>query len=420
MQHEEVLGVNPLNRVELTTTQAVRKIQRGTDIDPQALTREHVPPHLFLPFDLDDSASDDLHVLSDRLPFIIDPVELPFHILKKIALRTLWLANELAPTHTLADAKPQNFQPYKGNYVLIDHGSVVKRKPETPFYPAGEIVLNFALPLALESYTGIPFRKVDIQHVGLLPAVSFAKIFQLLYFHMARMFQHKKAKPDLKVSDEKYRRGLDLIKRLIQSIKLKEFKPDYETDALKKEQVKHKIEEFRPKRVIDVGAYAGDYSHLAALSGAELVIAIENDAAAVNHIALTAMPQVIPIMANWADPTPATGIINQERRALMARFWDFDADLLLFLGVIHHIRIRDGIPVAKIIQSIAFTEAKRVIIELVTIDDDRARELAPMRPDLFSDLREEPFRRELERCFSIEQTHHLSNTRILYVASRRS
>ncbi len=203
MQQNEVLGVNPLNRVELTGKTAQRRIKRGTDIDPLALAREHVPPHLFLPFEYHEDGPE-IRIDSERLPFILDPVELPFSILKEIGLRTIQLAKHLAPTHTLADAKPENFQMCKGEPVLIDHGSVVKRKPGAPFYPAGEIVLNFALPLALESYTGIPFRKVSIEHSKLLPARSRIKPTQLLYFHIAHMFRHKKASLNMKVSDDKY------------------------------------------------------------------------------------------------------------------------------------------------------------------------------------------------------------------------
>src|SRR5258706_7166466 len=94
----------------------------------------------------------------------------------------------------------------------------------------------------------------------------------------------------------------------------------------------------RPRRVLDLGCNTGDYSFLAAESGAE-VIAADGDDSAIDLLyrRLQSSPRhIFPVVVDIANPSPAIGYRNRERPGFLERA---GADCLLALAVLHHLLI---------------------------------------------------------------------------------
>ena len=87
-----------------------------------------------------------------------------------------------------------------------------------------------------------------------------------------------------------------------------------QSDVEKTAFVREAVESTRPAWVLDVGANTGEFSEHAAAQGAA-VVAVDTDEAAVNGIFSSASRRganVLPMVANFASPSPALGWANSE------------------------------------------------------------------------------------------------------------
>ncbi|MXW62202.1 MAG: methyltransferase [Acidimicrobiaceae bacterium] len=126
--------------------------------------------------------------------------------------------------------------------------------------------------------------------------------------------------------------------------------------------------------VWDIGANDGMFSRIAA-ENAEHVLAMDADALVVDRLYRTLREDgtegVIPLVVNFADPTPGIGWRGVERPALTERS---RPELVLALAVIHHLALTHNVPTAAILDFLYELSAE-VVLEVPTESDWMVKEL---------------------------------------------
>ena len=191
--------------------------------------------------------------------------------------------------------------------------------------------------------------------------------------------------------------------------------------AAKQQFAKRVLEVCRPAHVLDIGANTGTYSLMAAESGAE-VVALDSDSAALDALWQTARRENRPItalVANIARPTPAAGWRNLEHLSLLDRL-TAKFDLVLMLAVIHHLILREQLPLAHIAGLCANLTRRWLLLEWVPPSDPMFQEWLRGRDGLYGHLTEDDLSRAFARFFAIVDRSELGNGRILLLFERTS
>lgn len=362
-------------------------------------------------------------LISPRLPFISMPCEWSFSQLKQAALLTIDL-HLLALRHgcILKDASAYNVQFSGPKPVFIDILSFERWQQGQPWQAYGQYCSHFAAPLALMAKTdprlgllselwmdGVP---LDLA-AKLLPAASRLNpgIAMHILLHSAMRSRHADGR-EAADKVKKTRMGMEQLadvanslKNLVKSLKLKNISTewgDYYDDTnytVAARQAKMDIvAEFAAQKgrlAVDLGANTGIFSKLLA-PNFELVLAADYDALAVEKNVLNpGAENILPLVLNIARPTPAYGWDCAERPSFIERC---QADLLMALALVHHLRFTAGIPFAQMARCFARLLAPRgrAIVEFVPREDSQVQRLLAARDDIFEDYDREHFLRAFE------------------------
>ena len=169
-----------------------------------------------------------------------------------------------------------------------------------------------------------------------------------------------------------------------------------------------------PREVWDLGANTGVFSRIASEHHTR-VIAFDQDPYCVEAHYLQSRKDdldILPLVANLSNPTPAIGWENQERRSLLQRA---SADTVLALALIHHLTITNNVPLENLAKFFAKI-CRWLIIEFVPKEDAKVQFLLAHRDDIFPDYTRDGFERAFSRCFSVEsRTEIRSSQRTLFL-----
>ncbi len=185
--------------------------------------------------------------------------------------------------------------------------------------------------------------------------------------------------------------------------------------------VKSVLERCRPVRVLDIGANTGTYSLLAAEAGAE-VVALDSDTRAIETLWRTAAEQgrnITALVANIARPTPAVGWRNREQLSLLDRLTG-KFDMVLMLAVIHHLILREQLPLGHIGDLCAGLTRRWMVLEWVPPADPMYQEWLRSRDDLYGNLSEDDLKRAFAPSFHVIDRTELGNRRVLLLFERNS
>ena len=167
-------------------------------------------------------------------------------------------------------------------------------------------------------------------------------------------------------------------------------------------------------RVLDVGCNTGVYSRLAAGAGAE-VVAIDTDLQAVDRLAASLKAtgdNILPLCVDLAHPSPAIGWENRESAAFLTRcHGHFDA--VMMLAVLHHLLLRNQIPLNRIAALCASLTTRHLILEWVPQADPKFQELLRGRGTLYAHLTETAFREAFAEQFTTLDETPLANGRLM-------
>ncbi len=391
----------------------------------------------------------------ERIPFPSYPYEWPPEMLHAAGCLTLDLAAALLRDGLgLKDATPYNVLFRGAEPVFMDLLSVERRDSRDPTWlPHAQFVRTFLLPLLVNRDLGVSLEQVFLSRRDGLEPEEVHRMCGLLrrlappFLSLVTLptWLGSRVRPDDTALYEKKLLGdagqaayvlRSLLRRLQRTLQKLEPRPgrksawsDYaamghysaEHAAAKRAFVEAAMKEFRPRRVLDVGANTGDFSRLAAENGAR-VVAVDSDPVVVGEIwrgARARKLDILPLVVDLTRPSPATGWRNRECPGFLQRAQGgFDAVFLL--AVIHHMLVTERIPLEEIVDLAAALTRDLAVVEYVAPQDPMFRRLLRGREELHRGLTRDVFEAAWRRRFEIVRSQSLpETTRVLYLLRTR-
>lgn len=433
-------------RVYLNSPSIARCVAQGSCVSTRELARGQWPA-------LDDVAHVEMVLEHDVIPFATYPYEWTPGMLRAAGALTIDLASALIPEGAhLKDATPLNILYRGARPVFIDTLSVEPRDERDPVWFAyGQFVRTFLLPLIASRDLRWTLRRTFCgARDGIDPSELFACMswrerlraptrstvtgpVLLSRLGLITSFPAvEKRRTDPKRARFVLERILAQVAKALEAaappLRASEWTgyvdpsvhpPEYHT--ARHALISSVLSQFRPRRVLDVGTNDGAFALLAAKGGAE-VVAIDRDEAVVDQtfarVAATGA-NVLPLVVDLTDPTPATGWRNAERRSFLDRAAGH-FDMVLCLAVLHHMVVGDGLQLRDVMTLLASLTTDVVVAEFVPTEDVWCAKLARGRPVSAERWTEIVFEAEAERLFTIEGRHSEGlRGRTLYVLRRR-
>lgn len=382
----------------------------------------------------------------ERITFLSYPYEWCFSQLKDAALITLNIQKKaLDFGMSLRDCSAYNIQFTQARPVLIDTLSLGVYEEEKPWGAYKQFCQHFLAPLMLMSHRDLRLNQLCVIELDGIPLKLTKKLlshhaytswsaFLHIYLH-ARYEDHYSERfvqantHRGRFSKHSFRGLIDSLENSVAKLRIKRRKSEwltysagrhnYSNEALehKIKTVKTYLQKCNPKELWDLGANTGVFSRIASESGAR-VIAFDQDPYCVeaNYLQTKEVKlDILPLVLNISNPTPAIGWENQERRSLLQRA---SADTVMALALIHHLAIANNLPLPTLASFFAKI-CRWLIIEFVPKEDSMVQLLLANREDIFPNYTIEAFRREFSRFFSIESCTELpSSKRNLFLMRR--
>jgi hypothetical protein len=380
----------------------------------------------------------------ELVPFISYPYEWCFTELKEAALATLRIQKTaFGFGMSLKDASAFNIQFVDGRPVLVDTLSFEKLQLK-PWVAYRQFCQHFLCPLLLAAYKDYglsPLSRIFIDGIPLslasrlLPFRTRLRPSLATHVHLHALSQKVFSAKTVKARERKIRpvslAGLvesleSLVRKLKLPIKKTEWARYYQETNYTPEGFERKkkiVEEFldivRPETVWDLGANTGVFSRLASRQGI-LTVAFDVDYVAVELNYRECLDKreknLLPLVMDFTNPTPALGWENRERKSLLERG---PVDAALALALVHHLAISNNLPFPRIAGFLARL-CRRLVIEFVPKTDSQVQRLLATREDIFDRYTRSEFEEQFSRFFLIERTVPVEGTeRILYLMKNR-
>lgn len=397
-----------------------------------------------------DFAQDDCIIIQpEQLAFISYPYEWSFNQLKDAALITLAI-QKLALTKgmSLKDASAYNIQFHNGKAIFIDTLSYERYIEGKPWVAYRQFCQHFLAPLALMAKTHISLHQllrvyidgIDLSFASkILPLKTWFSFGVLVHIHLHAKAQKKhattKASQVNKVGQFSKKSFLALIDNLESTIKrLQWFSTDTQWYDYYQRNHNYCLEGLDAKQTIiesfikdqyynlvwDLGANTGRFSQVLA-SHAKLICAWDIDPACVdfhyqNIKQRGQTKNILPLLQDLTNPSSTIGWANKELLSILNRG---PVDLILALGLIHHLVIVNNIPISEIAVFFA-SIGHSLIVEFIPKQDSQVQKLLENRQDIFSDYSEEKFRSCFAEYFVLDKIVKISGTvRTLYLMHKK-
>lgn len=351
----------------------------------------------------------------------------------------------------LKDATPLNIV-FDGSLpLLVDALSLERRDPLSSIWRAyGQFVRTFLLPLVASKYLSWPLQDTIFQRdgyeprtiyealypwqrwtPGLVDVVTLPTLFEGPHGNASAQKTRKSALNE-EVAEHLIRARLKRLRRQIQDTAKGHVRSRWSAYAQsathysvtdledKRLFVQESLDLCRPKRVLDIGANTGTYSMLAAETGAQ-VVSLDSDETALEDLWRKAARDNLPItcvVANIARPTPAAGWCNREQLSLLERLAG-DFDLVMLLAVVHHLILREQLPLAHIAGLCANLTRGWLLVEWVPPSDPMYQEWLRGREALYGHFTEADLVEAFSAKFEVIRRRALRNGRILLLFKSR-
>ena len=382
-------------------------------------------------------------LVPEQLGFVSYPYEWSFDEYKDAALLTLEIQERaLAHGLSLKDASPYNVQFRGARPVFIDTLSF-ERSEGGPWVAYEQYCEQFLGPLALMGYVdpeASRYLKTDLDGFSLgrvsraLPLSSYWNAGALMHIHLHSRAARKRGGPEPSHANSSLDRSRLLVaslRKTVERIPTPSYASswtDYYEDARyyspeaqrsKRDFVPFLARRVRPELVFDLGTNTGLFASELAAAGANCV-AFDSDAGCINRLYLKerAAPasRVLPLVMDLANPSPALGF---ELRATLSLFERPQADLVLCLALLHHLRITANLPLCRIADFLARL-GRWLLIEFVPPDDPGAQTLMRRRQH-FEDYDLASFLQVFDERYYFREIQTLAGAaRALYLLERRA
>lgn len=382
----------------------------------------------------------------EPIPFISYPYEWTFDMLRGAALLHLEIVERsLKHGWILKDATPYNVQFAGVKPLFIDVLSFSQLQPGEPWAGYNQFCRMMLYPLMLEAYKQIPFqpwlrselegidpvlcsrvfRGRDRLRPGVLSHVIAQAYLQRRY--AAANFSVRQQIKSAGMTPEMILRNVQRLRKLILSLRASEedttwsgySRAHYANDALaaKEAFVSESIAGRCFQMMWDLGCNDGRFSRIVAGSS-QYVVAMDADPGSINRLysdlGKESRDNVLPLLINLANPSPAQGWAGTERAALVDRG---KPDLVLALALVHHMVISANVPLTAVMEWLGGLTPE-LIIEFISKDDAMVQRLLLNKDDTYRDYNRESFEQYLQRWFRISSRSELpGGTRTLYHAA---
>jgi hypothetical protein len=380
----------------------------------------------------------------EPVEFISYPYEWSFSQLKDAALTTLEI-QKIALTHgmTLKDSSAYNIQYHHGHPVLIDTLSFEMYQEGQPWVPYRQFCQHFLAPLSLMAYCDIRMSQLLRVYIDgvpldltsdLLPRKTRLVLSLNLHIHLHASSQKRyAAKPVETTRKVSFMQLQGIIDSLESGVKRLQWSPsgtdwgdyydehNYTSAGLedKKQIVSSFLDQMQPRSVWDLGANTGLFSRLASDRGIP-TIAFDIDPGAVelNYLSCRKNNEqdILPLISDLTNPSPAIGWENQERQSLAERG---PVDAIFALALIHHLVISNNVPLNRLASFFQYL-GRWLVIEFVPKSDSQVQKLLASRQDIFTDYNFESFEGVFSKYFVIHRCEEIKNSqRKLYLMEKR-
>jgi SAM-dependent methyltransferase len=396
-----------------------------------------------------DDAPEALRLIHPKIPIPTYPWEwTPTQWLAAAEL-TLNLCEEaIADGWILKDATPLNVLFTGTRPIFVDILSFERRDPKSSIWLAyGQYIRTFLLPLLMDRLLSWPlaltlFKRDGYEPTDLYAALSWPqRLSRGAFWPITLPTLLDKRKPNASPTKKPAPRMLPpdvvaaVLKRTVAKLRCQtqraasattssnwsEYQATLthytaEQSQQKLEWVRRALETSQPDRVLDIGANTGEFSALAASTGAD-VVALERDQASADRLFAMARDRALPIQTIHADiarPTPAVGWENSESSALIPRL-ESQFDLVLMLAVIHHLILMEQIPIPAILALCHRLTRRHLVIEWVPVEDPMFQSLMRGRDSLYGALTEADLLAACAGRFHTLNRQPLENGRVLFL-----
>jgi SAM-dependent methyltransferase len=382
----------------------------------------------------------------ERVPVVSFPFEWPFAMLREAAMLHLdVLLAALDETMSMKDGTAYNVQFFGSRPVFVDIGSFEPSQGPWPGYR--QFCQTMLFPLMIQAYLGVPFQPLLRGSVdGLSPTDVSGMFSGLARFRrgvLRNVTVHSVLERRVTASSQDVRRKLTKagynvelakaaarnLRKLVDRLEVggrgsmwSEYRDTCsysDADVQAKERfVGDALAAIDPGTVVDLGANDGTYSLLAA-DHAGYVVAADSDEAVIDglyrRLRSERREDVLPLVLDVTDPSPALGWRNRERAPFAQRV---HPDAVLALALVHHLAIGANVPLSEVVDWLV-SLGGRLIVEFVDRDDPMVKRLlANKPPGLFDDYQRSSFESALQKQCRVERIETLSGgTRTLYLAT---
>ena len=380
----------------------------------------------------------------ERVPVVSYPYEWSFGMLKDAALLQLDVTRAaLDEEMTLKDATAFNVQWFGAHPTFIDIGSFTPYIAGEPWAGYRQFCETFLYPLLLQVYRHVPFHPwlrgslegITAEHcLSLLSGRRLLRpgVLTHVYLQAKAQARYEDTTGDVRQELRAAGFGAALIKHNIERLrrtveKLRwnpprstwsEYQREHSYDDADLRSKAAFVERILARRrwplVWDVGCNIGKYSRLAA-EHADYVLALDADHVVVEHLYRElhagGPANILPLVADVADPSPGLGWRGRERLPLADRG---APELIMCLALMHHLVIGRNIPLDEFVAWLAQFGAE-VILEFVGRDDPMVKRLLLNRRDQEFEYSDAALGAALGRHFGAVTHETLaSGTRTLY------
>ena len=387
----------------------------------------------------------------DRVPLITYPYEWSVSMLRDAALLHLRLIERAVKSDwMLKDATAFNIQFINAKPVFIDTVSFEPREEGEPWHGYRQFCMMFLIPLLIRYHLNIdhlPLLRSNLE--GIAPTDA-AKLFRrsdglkkgvAAHIQLPARIENSianKERDDAEAKSRTASQKKDRIIALLQSmrrlIKKLDFGIDHttwsnyekthsynDTEIVRKEQfVLKSAKTGRWKTAMDIGCNTGTFSKIVA-PFSDMVISADGDHNAIEQLYQREkgddnVGNIIPLVVNLANPSPAQGWAGVERKALGDRV---NPDLILCLALIHHIAISANVPIPIFLDWLQSFKAD-IVIEFVTREDDMVKKLLTNKTVNYDHYNLDIFETELGHRFKIIDSELLKggHRKIFFVAPK--
>jgi ribosomal protein L11 methylase PrmA len=378
----------------------------------------------------------------EKVPLVTYPYEWCFGQLKDAAFLTLEVQlRALEHGMVLRDASAYNVQFLRGRPVFIDTLSFGPYVAGEPWAAYRQFCQHFLAPLALVAFVDVELGRMCREFLDGVPIQLASKLLPLkartnigLGLHIHSHAKAYATAPTSPVSAKMSKQAmLGLVDSLVATVRSLSLRPDrstwsdyYETSDYtekamesKRAIVREALATAMPATVWDIGANTGEFSRIASEVAGD-VVAWDLDPLAVQRhyaeVKSSARKNVLPLVVDLANPSPALGWAHRERDAFVDRS---DADLVMALALIHHLAIGNNVPLLRIAEFLAQL-APRLLVEYVPKEDRQVQRLLAFRRDVFEGYSLSGFESAFGQQYSLVKSWQIADSgRSIHLLERR-